>query len=66
MSAAKHAIHSIRNDLTPILWFAELASTGDTEAQRLVIKELVKRAQSIHEELDVLTTAARKFLAAGL
>jgi hypothetical protein len=66
MSAAKEAIHSIRNDLTPILWFAELAFAGDSEAQRLVIKELVSRANSIHAELDILTTAARQFRAAGL
>jgi hypothetical protein len=60
MTTAKEAVHSIRNDLTPILWFAELANAGDREAQSLVIKELVTRARSIHEELDILTTAVRK------
>jgi hypothetical protein len=59
MNDPKDAIHSIRNDLTPILWFAQLANNGDREAQRLVIKELVKRSDSINEELDVLTTAVR-------
>ena len=53
------AIHSIRNDLTPILWFAELANAGDPEAQRLVIKELVSRSDSINADLDTLTTAIR-------
>ena len=55
MSPAKDAIHSIRNDLTPILWYAELASAGDTEAQRLVIKELVTRSNSINADLDTLS-----------
>jgi hypothetical protein len=66
MNDARDAVHAIRNDLTPILWFAELAYAGDGEAQRLVIKELVTRAQAIHNELDILTTAARKLRAAGL
>ena len=59
MSDAKEAIHAIRNDLSPILWFAELAFAGDREAQKLVIKELVSRSNSIHAELDILTTAIR-------
>jgi len=33
MSSARHAIHAIRNDLTPILFLAELAFAGDREAQ---------------------------------
>jgi hypothetical protein len=60
MSAARHAIHSIRNDLAPILFFAELASAGDREALQLVIKELISRSDSIHAGLDVLTTVVRR------
>jgi len=60
MSPARNAIHSIRNDLTPILCFAKMALAGDREAQKLVIEELVSRTDSIHEELDILTTAIRK------
>jgi len=64
MSAARHAIHAIRNDLAPILFFAELASAGDREAQKLVIEELISRSDSIHAGLDVLTTMVRRQQAA--
>jgi hypothetical protein len=60
MSPERDAIHAIRNDLTPILWFAELANAGDREAHRLVIKELVNRSNAINAELDILTTAIRR------
>jgi hypothetical protein len=60
MSPARHAIHSIRNDLTPILCFAEMAKAGDREAQKLLVEELVSRAGSIREELDVLTRVVRR------
>jgi hypothetical protein len=60
MNQERNAIHSIRNDLTPILFYAELALAGDRVAQKLVIKELVGRAKSIHAELDVLTTGVRR------
>jgi len=63
-SAEIDAIHSIRNDLTPILWFAELAQAGDREAQKLVIKELVFRTDSINADLDILATAIRHHHAA--
>ena len=66
MSPARNAIHSIRNDLTPILCFAKMALAGDREAQKLVIEELVNRTDSIHEELDILTTAIRKTTAPGV
>lgn len=56
---AKQAIHSIRNELTPILFCAELALAGDREAQELVVKELVRHADSIQAELDILTRAVR-------
>jgi hypothetical protein len=60
MNPAREAIHSIRNDLTPILWYAQLAGNGDREAQELVIKELVSRSDAIHAELDLLTSEIRK------
>jgi hypothetical protein len=59
MTPERQAIHSIRNDLTPILCFAKMALEGDRQAQKLVIEELVSRTDSIHEELDVLATAIR-------
>jgi hypothetical protein len=59
MSGAQEAIHSIRNDLTPILFCAELALAGDREAQELVVKELVRHADHIQAELDILTQAVR-------
>jgi hypothetical protein len=60
MSSARHAIHAIRNDLTPILFLAELAFAGDREAQKLVIKELVGRTDSIHAKLDILAKEVRR------
>ncbi len=60
MSTEESAIHSITNDLTPILCFAQMAFAGDREAQRLVIKELVDRQSSIHDGLDVLARAVRR------
>jgi hypothetical protein len=57
MSRASKAIHSIRNDLTPILAFAEMALAGDREAQRLVLKQLVRRSKSIYADLDILHRA---------
>ena len=65
MTPERNAIHSIRNDLTPILYFAEMALAGDREAQKLVIKEIVSRTDSINAELDVLSTAVRKQIAKG-
>ena len=65
MTPERNAIHSIRNDLTPILWFAELALAGDREAQRLVIKELVSRTDSINAELDILSASVRRQRAAA-
>ena len=59
MRVAKAAIHSIRNDLTPILSFAEMALAGDSEAQKLVLTQLVRRTGSIRAGLDILTDAIR-------
>jgi hypothetical protein len=59
MRVAKAAIHSIRNDLTPILSFAEMALAGDSEAQKLVLTQLVRRTGSIRAGLDILTDAVR-------
>jgi hypothetical protein len=59
MTPAVKAIHSIRNDLSPIFFFAELAQAGDHEAHDLVIKELVRRANSIKAGLDILAKVTR-------
>lgn len=59
MTTAENAIHSMRNELTPILCFAKMAFAGDRRAQKLVIEALVDRTDSIHEELDVLARAVR-------
>jgi hypothetical protein len=60
MSAATDAIHAIRNDLTPIFFFAEMAADGDSEAQKLAIEEMVSRTDAIQAELDVLTRVIRR------
>jgi len=60
MSVAKEALHSIRNDLSPILFCAELAATGDLEAQEMVVQEVIRRSGAIQAELDILTDAVRQ------
>ncbi len=59
MRAATNAIHAIRNDLAPILFFAELARAGDHEAGKLAIKELLIRSDAIHEDLNELANVIR-------
>jgi hypothetical protein len=59
MSDPIEAMHAIRNDLSPILFFAQMASTGDGDAQRLVIERLVERTEAIRAELDVLDAAVQ-------
>jgi len=59
MSTPAEALHAIRNDLTPIFFCAELALEGDRDAQNLCIRELARHADSIQEELDILSTAIR-------
>jgi len=65
MSGARKAIHSIRNELTQILFYAELAAAGDREAQKLVVQELNRCSHSIQVELDILTRALRHEKSAG-
>jgi hypothetical protein len=60
MSGAKQALHSIRNDLTPILFCAELAAAGDLKAQEMVVREVIRRSPAIQAELDILTDAVRQ------
>jgi signal transduction histidine kinase len=60
MKAAAKAIHSIRNNLTPILGFAEMALAGDRQAQRFVIRELARQSNSINEALDIIHRMIRK------
>jgi hypothetical protein len=57
MSTPAEALHAIRNDLTQILFCAELAHDGDRDAQNLVINELVRRSSAIQQELDILSIA---------
>ncbi len=65
MSTASHAIHAIRNDLAPILFFAELARDGDKEAEKLAIAELLSRLNAIHDKLDALGRVIRDQRATG-
>jgi hypothetical protein len=65
MRDAKEAIHSIRNELTHILFCAELAAAGDREAQKLVVQELVRCSGSIQAGLDIITDAVRHGKPAG-
>jgi hypothetical protein len=60
MNAAKNAIHTIRNDLTPILFLAELARTGDRKAAKLALSELMNRCHTIYEDLEILCRLLQK------
>jgi signal transduction histidine kinase len=56
---AAEAIHSIRNRLTAIFGFAELAQGGSLRAQQLLLEEITDRTDAICSQLDVIDAAVR-------
>jgi len=58
---ANRAIHSVRNHLTAVLCYSEMAGNGDAEAQRDMASRVLTHASTISNEVDVLHKAVRAF-----
>jgi len=58
---ANRAIHSVRNHLTAVLCYSEMAGQGDQEAQREMASRVLKHASTISGQVDVLHKAVRGF-----
>ncbi len=58
---ANRAIHAVRNHLTAVLCFSEMAGAGDPEAQREMATRVMTHANTISNEVDVLHKAVRGF-----
>lgn len=58
---ANRAIHAVRNHLTAVLCYSEMAGAGDTEAQREMSNRVLSHASTISSEVDLLHAAVRGF-----
>jgi hypothetical protein len=58
---ANRAIHAVRNHLTAVLCYSEMAGNGDPEAQREMALRVLTHANTISTEVDVLHKAVRGF-----
>jgi hypothetical protein len=58
---ATRAIHSVRNHLTAVLCFSEMAENGDAEAQRDMASRVLNHANTISAEVNALHNAVRGF-----
>jgi len=58
---ANRAIHAVRNHLTAVLCYSEMAGNGDQEAQRDMATRVLTHASTISTEVDVLHNAVRAF-----
>jgi hypothetical protein len=58
---ANRAIHAVRNHLTAVLCYSEMAGNGDAEAQRDMASRVLTHASTISSEVDVLHNAVRGF-----
>ena len=58
---ANRAIHAVRNHLTAVLCYSEMAGTGDPEAQREMASRVLNHASTISAQVDVLHKAVRGF-----
>ncbi|HEX4086313.1 MAG TPA: hypothetical protein VHY22_15460 [Chthoniobacteraceae bacterium] len=58
---ANRAIHAVRNHLTAVLCYSEMAGTGDVEAQRDMAQRVLTHASTISTEVDALHKAVRAF-----
>lgn len=56
---AAEALHAIRNRLTAIFGFAELAQAGSQRAQQRLLDEITNRTDAICSQLDVIDAAVR-------
>jgi hypothetical protein len=60
-SEANKAIHAVRNHLTAVLCYSEMAGTGDPEAQSEMASRVLKHANTISSQVDLLHKAVRGF-----
>jgi len=58
---ANRAIHAVRNHLTAVLCYSEMAGNGDAEAQRDMASRVLTHANTISSEVDALHRAVRAF-----
>jgi hypothetical protein len=58
---ANRAIHAVRNHLTAVLCYSEMAGNGDPEAQRDMASRVMSHASTISSEVDVLYHAVQGF-----
>lgn len=58
---ANAAIHAVRNHLTAVLCYSEMAGSGDPEAQRDMASRVLTHANTISNEVDALHKAVRAF-----
>jgi hypothetical protein len=58
---ASRAIHSVRNHLTAVLCYTEMAGAGDPEAKRDMAGRVMAHANTISNEVDVLHHAVQSF-----
>lgn len=58
---ANRAIHAVRNHLTAVLCYSEMAGNGDAEAQRDMATRVMTHANTISSEVDHLYAAVRGF-----
>jgi hypothetical protein len=58
---ANRAIHAVRNHLTAVLCYSEMAGTGDPEAQREMSSRVLNHASTISSQVDILHRAVRAF-----
>jgi hypothetical protein len=58
---ANRAIHAVRNHLTAVLCYSEMAGAGDPEAQREMAARVMTHASTISNEVDILHKAVRGF-----
>jgi hypothetical protein len=58
---ANRAIHAVRNHLTAVLCYSEMAGAGDPEAQREMASRVLNHASTISSQVDILHKAVRSF-----
>jgi hypothetical protein len=58
---ANRAIHAVRNHLTAVLCYSEMAGAGNAEAQREMAARVLTHANTISNEVDLLHQAVRSF-----
>jgi hypothetical protein len=58
---ASTAIHAVRNHLTAVLCYSEMAGAGDSEAKSQMASRVLKHATTIASQVDILHKAVRGF-----